>query len=645
MSASPAGCAGSAGITRRDLLGGVALGLAGAAPAATSAAPLLQFDGQQLAAASTLHALNAGAARPEPPRFDAQRDEQVDLLVVGAGISGLAAAHWYRRHAGRPLRILLLEAQTDLGGHAIRNEFTARNGRRLIGYGGSQSLDSPSSWSSAARSLLGELGLDLGQFDSFYDQGWAQRHGLTRQAQLFSAELWGETRLLRRDAQTPLDEWLAQLPLGDAARRDLRRLQTQPPDPWPALSPARKRARLATLSYDRWLTEVLGMDAQLCRYLQHRGKDYLGAGTDAISALDAWALGLPGFDAMQLGAAIDPLMSPSARHLLAGRDDYIYHFPDGNAGLVRALLRALIPAALPGSGLESLLLAERQNAALDQPDAPVRLRLASPVLRLRHDGPPQKARHVDVCYQGPDGALRTVRARHAVLACFNRAIPTLCPELPAAQRAALLDQVKVPLVYANVLLSNWRAFQRAGISGFSMPGNFWGRAALDFPVSIGRYRFAEGPDDPILLHYSAVVLDGPPGSAPREQAAAGRRCLLAMPFEAFERSIRDTLQQALGSFGFDGEREIEAITVNRWPHGYAYEYMRPWDSYWPQGPLPIETARRRFGRIAIANADAGAFAYAHGAIDQAARAVAELLPRARLPAWRQRPGPALAGER
>jgi spermidine dehydrogenase len=627
------------GVTRRDLLAGAAF--AALTPAAAAAedrnAPQLTLAGQRLESAALLHSGDFPAAPP----FDASGGEHYDLVVVGAGISGLATAWWYRRHAGRPVRILLLDALPQLGGHAIRNEFVARNGRRLIGYGGSQSLDSPSQWSPAARSLLRELDIDLTPFESWYDQGWSARHGLDKSATLFTQEAWGHTQLVLRDKNTPPAALLAQMPIGDAAKRDLLRLWTQATDPFADLAPRAKRARLASISYAQLLREHLGMDAQVLRYLADRSKDYLGAGIDAVNALDAYALGLPGFEAMNLGTAVDPLMSPSARQAMRGSDDYIYHFPDGNAGLVRALLRGLIPAALPGSGAESLVLAARDDAQLDRDGQDVRIRLGTPVFSVRHAGPAGQARAVDIAYQRvADGSVHTVRASHVVLACFHRVIPRICPELPAAQREALMDQVKIPLVYANVLLSDWRAFARAGIAGFSAPGHFWQRASLDFPVSVGRYRFADGPDDPMLLHLSAVVLDGPEGSPEREQAAAGRRKLLAMPFEQLEGGIRSLLRQAMAPFGFDEARQIEAITINRWPHGYAYEYMRPWDRYWPQGPLPIETARRRWGRIAIANADAGAFAYAHGAIDQAARAVKELLPRADLPRWARQPGPA-----
>jgi spermidine dehydrogenase len=274
--------------------------------------------------------------------------------------------------------------------------------------------------------------------------------------------------------------------------------------------------------------------------------------------------------------------------------------------------------------------------------APMRIRLNASVVDVRHvGGDPRRARAVDVAWSDAQGTLRTVRARQVVLACFHRAIPFMCPELPATQVEALNDQVKVPLIYGNVLLGNWRAFKRAGIPAIRTPGLVWDEMRLDFPVSIGDYRFADDPAEPVLLHLSAVVLDGPRGTPERAQCAAGRRRLAALRFEDLEREIRATLDGALGEFGFDAARDIEAITLNRWAHGYAYEYMRPWDAFWPDGPLPCIAARRGWGRIAIANADAGAYAYVQGAIDQATRAVAELLPRAKLPAWWTTPGPRL----
>jgi spermidine dehydrogenase len=559
---------------------------------------------------------------------------------VGAGISGLSAAFLYRQQ--RPqARVLVLDALPMPGGHAQRNEFVASNGRRLIGYGGSEAMDSPSLWSPAARSLVAAVGIDLAQFKDWYDAKFEERHGLVRHAAYYVPSLWaGGGGLVRHAEDEKAADWIARVPLPADVRRDMLALRQDPPDPFPHLTRSQKRAKLAQITYDDLVMKVFGLHPDVARELNGTTRGYLGVGTDATSALDAYAMHLPGFGKMKLGDAPDPLMSPSGRQNQASPDDYIYHFPDGNAGLVRALLRQLVPECLPGSGMESLVLATRDDAMLDVDGAPCRLRLASPVVDVRHvGGDVAHAKAVDVAYAGADGALHTVRADHVVLACFHRVIPFLCPELPARQVQALDDQCKVPLVYGTVLVRNWRAFAKAGVARISLPGHpLWDEVSLDMPVSIGRYRFPDTPDDPMLLHLSAVVLDGPPGRPEREQCAAGRRKLYAMDFVAVERELRQILNGALGEFGFDAATDIEAITLNRWAHGYAYEYMRPWDAYWPAGPLPIDTARRGWGCIAVANADAGAYAYAHGAIDQATRAVSELLPQAQLPAWWKTPG-------
>jgi spermidine dehydrogenase len=269
----------------------------------------------------------------------------------------------------------------------------------------------------------------------------------------------------------------------------------------------------------------------------------------------------------------------------------------------------------------------------------VRLRLNASVVKVKHDGAPESAKSVTVSYV-EGGKLKTVRAGHVVLACWHRVIPFLTDELPADQVAALGDQQKVPLIYTNVLIRDWRAFEKLGIEGFEMPSGFWEGASIDFPVSMGDYTFAQEPGDPVLLHLSKVVVGDERGVSARDQALAGRRSLVTLSFEEMERNIRDMLGRALAEGGFDPARDIEAITCNRWSHGYAYEYMRPWDAFWPDGELPIVKARKPWGRIAIANSDSGAYAYAHSAIDQAARAVRDLLgDPGNLPAFADFPGP------
>jgi spermidine dehydrogenase len=556
--------------------------------------------------------------------------EAYDLVVVGGGISGLAAALEYLRSAGAQSRVLILENHDDFGGHAKRNEFMTRSGRVVIGYGGSQSLQTPSYFSPAVAALIRSLDIDLRRFETeFFDRSFSERHGLA-QAHLFCREQFGRDVLVR-ESDSPA-EWAARTPLNERARRDFIALLSAPRDYLPGKSRAEKRALLASITYRQFLLEIVGADPQLVQLYQDSTSGYFGVGIDAVSALDACANGNPGFAGMALGALADPAMSPTGRLAYTDPDAYVYHFPDGNHGLARALVRELMPHALPGRSMEDLVLAPVDYARLDRPDAQTRLRLQSTVVRVAEHGGT-----IEVTY-AREQRVESVTAKHVVLACWHRVIPYIVPGLPSEQVQALQDQHKVPLIYSNVLLSNWRAFERLKIDAVQAVGHFWRGAELDFPVSIGRYHFARTPDEPVLLHVPTVLTE--PGLPPREQAAAGRRRLVNLSFAELERSIRDLLSRSLSAGGFDPARDIEGLCVNRWSHGYAYEYMRPWDSYWPNGVLPIEVARRRFGNIAIANSDSGAYAYAHSAIDQAIRAVRELLgsgPTA--PAHAAKPGP------
>jgi spermidine dehydrogenase len=186
----------------------------------------------------------------------------------------------------------------------------------------------------------------------------------------------------------------------------------------------------------------------------------------------------------------------------------------------------------------------------------------------------------------------------------------------------LAYNVKVPLVYTNVQLRDWKALDKLKTHRVYSPGCMFTGIEMDFPVSMGGYEFTQKPEEPCVLHMQHVPVG--PGANAREMQRAGRAKLYATTFETFERAIRDQLARAFSEGGFDPARDIEAITVNRWPHGYAYEYNPLFDPDWPPGQEPHVIGRARFGRITIANSDAGAAAYTDSAIDQAYRAVAEL---------------------
>ena len=232
------------------------------------------------------------------------------------------------------------------------------------------------------------------------------------------------------------------------------------------------------------------------------------------------------------------------------------------------------------------------------------------------------SKEVEVAYV-QNGKLQVARARSCVLAGYNGMIPYLCPELPEKQKEALHYGVKEPFVYTHVAIRNWTAFQKLGIRQVISPGSYHCFTMLDFPVSIGEYKFPSVPQEPMVLFMLRTPCQ--PGLPRREQYRMGRYELIGTPFSTFERNIRDQLNRMLSGGGFDSARDIAAITVNRWGHGYAYEYDSYSDPHWPRDERPCVIGRKQFGRISIANSDAGASAYTNVAIDQAYRAVQEQL--------------------
>jgi spermidine dehydrogenase len=308
----------------------------------------------------------------------------------------------------------------------------------------------------------------------------------------------------------------------------------------------------------------------------------------------------------------------------SGRDEpYIFHFPDGNAGVARSLVRRLVPQAIPGHTMEDLVLARVDYDALDRAASPTRIRLNSTAVNVRHT---TDSKHVDVTYV-QHGDVRRVRGRHVVFAAYNAMLPHVCPELPEAQKEALAYAEKVPLVYTSIAVRNWRAFAELGYNSVYIPkSKYIYSFGLDFPVSMGNYNFTSNPDQPTILHGSWVPAVPEQGLTAREQHVAGRRRLYELSFADFEDDIVAKMDGALSAGGFDASRDIAGITVNRWPHGYAYEYNDLSDpqGFGPQNG-PHVAGRAQLGRISIANSDASAYAYVNGAIDAADRAVDEQL--------------------
>ena len=620
-------------ITRRDFLNGIALGVA----AGSSLTPiellaqqggrssyyppaLTGMRGSHAGSFEIAHAVAMGGAKFGKP--ERQTDATYDLVVVGGGISGLAAALFYQQQAGGGKRVLVLDNHDDFGGHARRNEFTVDD-QLLVGYGGSQSLEAPSSYSRVAKDLLRDVGIDVQKFYEYFDQDWVAARNL-RQGIYFESETYGKDRTLesaiwfygRGPDYDRIEDVIAAYPLADDSRKALLRLMTSQEDLLSGLDHDARVKLLASMSYSDFLRRHAGMPEEVVLLLRDTIRTYWGIGWDALSALEAWRLEQPG----TWGLGIDPA---ERGEFYATDEPYIFHFPDGNAGVARALVRALLPEAVPGSSMESLATARVDYAALDEPGSNNRIRLNATAIDVRHT-PDQS--HVDVTYIR-DGKPERVRGRHVVLACYNQVIPHICPEVPPAQAEAIGYATKTPLVYINVAVRNWRAFAELGMNDIYIPqSSLMQFFELDFPVSMGDYRFTQRPDESTVIHGYFIPTAPDQGLTAREQNRAGKRQLLEMTWDDFEGGIVRQLDGALGPAGFDAGRDIAAITVNRWPHGYAYEYNELFDPPEYGGDAgPHVAGRQPIGRISVANSDAQASAYVDGAIDAAWRSVREQL--------------------
>ncbi len=624
-------------ISRRDFVQGVAVGSAGALaafalPGCARSGPRLPpaaqdrlgyypptltgMRGSHPGAFEAAHALRDGKPMPAPLDLD----ELYDLIVVGAGMSGLSAAHFYREQHPEA-RILLLDNHDDFGGHAKRNEFDSDGHLRLMN-GGTLEIDSPRPYSAVAEGVVKMLGVDVPRLaKAIQNLNFYQSLGL-QTGTFFDRETFGADHLAVGYGTRPWADYLAGAPLSAAAKRDLLKVETSEVDPLPGLSSADKKLRLSKVSYRSYLQTLLHVDKAVLDCYQSRTHGYWGVGSDAVSALDAWGIGLPGFKGLKLEPGSIPGMGFTPAGYADSGGSIKLHFPDGNATLARLLVRHLVAQAVPGHSVEDLITARVDYSRLDRPQLPVRLRLNSTVVRVENIGGPQQSTGVAVTYLRDGQALR-VRGKCSVLASYNMMIPYLCPELPQRQQQALHALVKTPLVYTSVAISNWRAFAKLGVWQITAPGSYHSQARLNPIVDIGSYHSPRSPDEPTLLLMERIPCQ--PGLPEHDQNRVGRADLLATPFETFERHIRAQLGRMLGAGGFDPAADITAITVNRWPHGYAPEHNSLFDPDVPESEQPHVIGRAPFGRIAIANSDSGGGAYTDVAIDQAYRAVHELL--------------------
>jgi spermidine dehydrogenase len=546
-------------------------------------------------------------------------DEAYDLVVVGAGISGLTAAYLFRKQYGPDAKILILDNHDDFGGHAKRNEFSSQ-GHVLLGVGGSLNLEQ-AAMGEAELSLLEEIGVNFGELRESIEPGYLIHDPMSQHGMYLNRAFYGADRSVVAD-------WnLVWAGIGDfeGAIRSLNLSKTDEQGLIALVSgendflediPLEDRERFArTTSYATFLRERVGLSEQGIKITEPWVRALHCAGAEAVSIQEVFRAGAPGLNTVM------PMAGSEGEAESADPDAYRYPiFPDGNASVARLLVRQLIPAVVGGDLAQNVVTSRFDYSQLDQEDALVRLRLNSTAVNARNLGDEQ----VEVAYVAK-GQAQAVRAKHCILAGYGGIVPHLCPELPEAQKEHLAYGVKAPFICTNVLLSNAEAVRKAGVSGYQCPGSFYSLFASAPPVNVGDFRVPSEATDPMVLWMlHAPTSQVTHGMSARDAYRLGRHKLLSMSFDEIEAATLDQLAGMFGSAGFDADRDVEAITVNRWAHGYAYEYMDLHDPDWPEGEAPHELGRKPIGRIAIANSDTEAYAYVQAAMKAARRAVSEV---------------------
>jgi spermidine dehydrogenase len=678
-------------INRRDFLDGVAISAAGLAAAAASPSltgaeaaligsrPLprdyypptatgivgepddvirntMRIDGRP----NPRHPHSTKAGPGIHPRHVRDVDDCYDLVVVGAGASGLAAAKWYQDRFGPDAKILLVDPLPDFGGHSHRNEFhihdaTTGGDVMLLRNGGTVNLDSIGNWNKPANGLLdipgsyGQPALDMlafcgvnpdeDHFPANTNSSIPTTYGL-RQMLLFPSQDWGTDTLVRaKQASQTWAEFLATTPYSPEARAGIERIMTDETTDWISLKDGpktdqEKKAILARITYKRYLMDYVGANEEATSYLQRTSHGLFGAGIQAVQAADTWALENPGFDGLGLNGDIFPGIGRTAQQDMDPTGGPSVAWPDGNTSLLRLLVSKLIPGSMSDVGgappnQETIVQSRCDYSRLDRRRNQVRIRLNSTVVDVKPARRHKKT--ASVTYVNGHGHAERVRATHVVMACWNRVTARLVEGLPSHQIEALDYARKVPLVYCRVGLRNWQAFADAHISSVSPRGDslFWDSTSL---AAGSKFGSAYGPNpatpaEPAMLTLNTVPND-PDATTQLESYERGRQILLHMSFRDFERAIIDVIDRSVNVSGgdFEPERDIESIIVNRWNYGYAYELTSTFDPslYGPNAKQPHVIGRKPYRNVAIANSDSGAFAYTHSAINEAYRAVQEL---------------------
>jgi spermidine dehydrogenase len=534
--------------------------------------------------------------------------ETYDCVIVGGGISGLAAALTFQQLAGKQKSCLVLDNHPIFGGEAKRNEFLV-DGHRLIAHQGSAFFPIPYPHSFIAR-FYESIGLKTPRLEYQKWGGASPEMKLSTTPYLGSAPsgMYFGAKFGRPEGVWFVDaseKKFEGAPLSEKVREEVLRYESGSDAEAPQYPGDEISRRLDTITLEDYRLKRHGISRETYRtfFSADDGGGY-GLGGDALSGYTAYAADM-----------LHPLdISDETGQQM---------FPDGNGGIARLITKTLIPESIAGThSLQDVSRNPVNFSALDRPGAAARLRLNSTAVWVKHDGEPSKSEFVTILYTR-DGKVYRVRARSVVMAGGSWTTRHIVRELPSDRAEAYAQFYRAPCMVANVAVRNWQFLYKMGISGcqwFEGLGNYLQVRKM---ALCGADSPSIGPDSPTVL--TIKVIYPYPGKSTEEQGHLGRGELISIPFREYERQIRQQLTEMFSRSGFDASRDVAGIVLNRW--GHAYLSPAPGFFFGKNGkPAPGDVLRAApFGRIAFANTDLSGVADHRSSIIEANRAVEQLL--------------------
>jgi len=520
--------------------------------------------------------------------------EEYDMVIIGGGFSGLGAAYEFQKKYGDTKKCLIIENHPVFGGEAKLNKFEV-DGSSLYGPQASNDFGPPSR---DGDDLITEIYKATGlPFEFNFVEPDNSKSKVRTPLEHFYGMMWEEERYdtgyyLGDTADepwvmNPRKDKFARLPWSDKLKADLIRIFSEESLPYDGDD---LDQWLDTMSYKDLLEKVVKLSPGVAEYLDPiLAISMGGVCCDVYSAYSAKLLEMPCTVPLWLS---DP-----------SKDDHdvgAYSYPGGNSASFRHIVKYLIPDSIEGgTSFEEILYNPISFGALDRPENPISIRLNSTVIDVRHEGSAENADHVNISYY-EDGTVKRVKAKTVVSSIGGWVARNIFSDMPKPILDAYGEFHHSPVLVVNVALRNWRFLDEMGISSGRIFNDFGGFFAIRRPMIIGKNTEPFDPDKPIVMtFYKPFTKAGHPIAV---QGALGRAELLGKSYADYEKEITGLMTRMFGAAGFNAEKDIAGLVLNRW--GHAYISPQPGFHFDRDGKKsPINIVKEGYGRIQFGHSE------------------------------------------